>query len=127
MPFGRRENGTGRVEVFLTKPVGELTWEALVHPGRKMCTGERIIFVSSLGSTETAPLALACFLRQTWKEKELIVLDWGAKPVSALFAEIPGVHYLRLSRQATLGECRNLAVHARQFAIFRIRRLGRQC
>jgi S-adenosylmethionine:tRNA ribosyltransferase-isomerase len=46
--IGRRENGTGRVEVFLTKPVGELTWEALVHPGRKMRTGERIVFSEDL-------------------------------------------------------------------------------
>ncbi len=42
--YGRREHGTGRVEVFLTKPVSpdELTWEALVRPGKKMRTGERI-------------------------------------------------------------------------------------
>jgi S-adenosylmethionine:tRNA ribosyltransferase-isomerase len=46
--IGRREGGTGRVEVFLTKPLGDLTWEALVHPGRKMRTGERIIFSEDL-------------------------------------------------------------------------------
>ncbi len=46
--IGRREGGTGRVEVFLTKPLGGLTWEALVHPGRKMRTGERIIFSEDL-------------------------------------------------------------------------------
>ena len=43
--YGRREDGRGgRVEVFLTKPISPdgLTWEALVHPGRKMRTGERI-------------------------------------------------------------------------------------
>ncbi|MEO8100609.1 MAG: tRNA preQ1(34) S-adenosylmethionine ribosyltransferase-isomerase QueA [Acidobacteriota bacterium] len=36
---------TGGVEIFLTRPTGEadgLTWKALVHPGRKMRTGERI-------------------------------------------------------------------------------------
>jgi S-adenosylmethionine:tRNA ribosyltransferase-isomerase len=42
--IGRREGGTGRVEVFLVKPLGDLIWEALVHPGRKMRTGERIVF-----------------------------------------------------------------------------------
>lgn len=42
----RRENLSGRVEVFLTRPVSEdrKTWEALVRPGRKMRTGERIRF-----------------------------------------------------------------------------------
>ncbi len=44
--YGHREHGAGgRVEVFLTKQVSAdgLTWEALVRPGRKMRTGERII------------------------------------------------------------------------------------
>jgi S-adenosylmethionine:tRNA ribosyltransferase-isomerase len=48
--YGRREHGTGRVEVFLTKSISpdELTWEALVHPGKKMRTGERIIISEDL-------------------------------------------------------------------------------
>ena len=43
--YGRREHGTGRVEVFLTRQVSPdgLTWEALVRPGRKMRSGEKII------------------------------------------------------------------------------------
>ena len=42
----RQENLSGRVEVFLTRPVSEdrKTWEALVRPGRKMRTGEKIRF-----------------------------------------------------------------------------------
>jgi S-adenosylmethionine:tRNA ribosyltransferase-isomerase len=46
--FGQREHGAalhkGRVEIFLTKQVSSdgLTWKALVRPGRKMRTGERI-------------------------------------------------------------------------------------
>jgi S-adenosylmethionine:tRNA ribosyltransferase-isomerase len=46
--FGQRERGEalhkGRVEIFLTKQVSSdgLTWMALVRPGRKMRTGERI-------------------------------------------------------------------------------------
>jgi len=42
--YGRREHGTGRVEIFLLKPISadQLTWEALVRPGSKMRTGERI-------------------------------------------------------------------------------------
>jgi S-adenosylmethionine:tRNA ribosyltransferase-isomerase len=41
----RRENLSGRVEVFLLRPLSEdgLTWDALVRPGRKIRTGERII------------------------------------------------------------------------------------
>jgi S-adenosylmethionine:tRNA ribosyltransferase-isomerase len=48
--YGRREHGTGQVEIFLTKPVSSdgLTWEALVHPGRKMRTGERVIISDDL-------------------------------------------------------------------------------
>jgi S-adenosylmethionine:tRNA ribosyltransferase-isomerase len=46
--IGRREGGTGRVEVFLIRPLEDLTWEALVHPGRKMRTGERLIFSEDL-------------------------------------------------------------------------------
>jgi S-adenosylmethionine:tRNA ribosyltransferase-isomerase len=50
--FGTRENMTGRVEVFLTKPISadRLTWEALVRPGRKMRTGERIVFSDTLAA-----------------------------------------------------------------------------
>ena len=46
----RRENLSGRVEVFLTRPVSDdkLTWEALVRPGRKMRTSERIRFSDGL-------------------------------------------------------------------------------
>ncbi|HLX45346.1 MAG TPA: tRNA preQ1(34) S-adenosylmethionine ribosyltransferase-isomerase QueA [Bryobacteraceae bacterium] len=50
--YGRREHGTGRVEIFLTKPVSEdsQTWEALVRPGKKMRTGERIIISDDLSA-----------------------------------------------------------------------------
>jgi S-adenosylmethionine:tRNA ribosyltransferase-isomerase len=48
--YGRREHGTGKVEIFLTKPISSdgLTWEALVHPGRKMRTGERVVISDDL-------------------------------------------------------------------------------
>ena len=50
--YGRREHGTGRVEVFLTKQVSSdgLTWEALVRPGRKMRTGEHIVISEDLSA-----------------------------------------------------------------------------
>lgn len=34
----------GRVEVLLTKDLGNCEWEALVHPGRKIGIGERLLF-----------------------------------------------------------------------------------
>jgi S-adenosylmethionine:tRNA ribosyltransferase-isomerase len=40
----RREHLTGKVEVFLTRRLDPQTWEALVRPGRKMQSGERVIF-----------------------------------------------------------------------------------
>lgn len=40
----RGEHLTGEVEVFLTRRVDAGTWEALVRPGRKLKTGERILF-----------------------------------------------------------------------------------
>ena len=49
--YGRRESGRGgQVEIFLTKPISSdgLTWEALVRPGRKMRTGERIAVSTEL-------------------------------------------------------------------------------
>jgi S-adenosylmethionine:tRNA ribosyltransferase-isomerase len=52
--IGRREHGTGRVEVFLVRPLGDRTWEALVHPGRKMRTGERIV----ISEARTGPARL---------------------------------------------------------------------
>ena len=48
--YGHREHGTGRVELLLTKPISAdgLTWEALVRPGRKLPTGERIVISDDL-------------------------------------------------------------------------------
>lgn len=48
--YGHREQSTGRVEIFLTRPSSpdNLTWEALVRPGKKMRTGERITISEEL-------------------------------------------------------------------------------
>src|SRR6185436_13771720 len=48
--YGRRENGTGRVQIFLTRATSAdgLTWEALVRPGKKMRSGERIMIADDL-------------------------------------------------------------------------------
>jgi S-adenosylmethionine:tRNA ribosyltransferase-isomerase len=40
----RHEHLSGTVEVFLAREVGPDVWEALVRPGRKMETGERVVF-----------------------------------------------------------------------------------
>ena len=40
----RREHLTGKVEVLLTWQIDPHTWQALVRPGRKMRTGERLLF-----------------------------------------------------------------------------------
>src|SRR5215813_5188012 len=34
----------GRVEVLLTRQLGNLEWQALVRPGRKIAVGEKIFF-----------------------------------------------------------------------------------
>lgn len=39
---------TGRVEVLLTKQLDPETWQALVHPGRKIGVGERLLFGEGL-------------------------------------------------------------------------------
>jgi S-adenosylmethionine:tRNA ribosyltransferase-isomerase len=44
----RREYLSGEVEVFLLRPIGPREWTALVRPGRKMRTGERILFEGGL-------------------------------------------------------------------------------
>jgi S-adenosylmethionine:tRNA ribosyltransferase-isomerase len=48
--FGHRVGHTGQVEVLLLRPVDSAAkdWEALVHPGKKMRLGERVIFADGL-------------------------------------------------------------------------------
>jgi S-adenosylmethionine:tRNA ribosyltransferase-isomerase len=40
----KTEHLSGKVEIFLTRRLEADTWEALVRPGRKLQTGERILF-----------------------------------------------------------------------------------
>jgi S-adenosylmethionine:tRNA ribosyltransferase-isomerase len=40
----RSEHLTGKVEIFLTRELASVTWEALVRPGRKLQVGERVLF-----------------------------------------------------------------------------------
>jgi S-adenosylmethionine:tRNA ribosyltransferase-isomerase len=52
----RRENLSGKVEVLLLRPVSAdaKEWQALVRPGRKMRTGERVWFDGALKAEITA-------------------------------------------------------------------------
>jgi hypothetical protein len=53
--------------------------------------------------------AIQCFERQTYPERELIVVDDGPDPVSDLIPCHPQVRYVRLAGSRTLGQKRNLA------------------
>jgi S-adenosylmethionine:tRNA ribosyltransferase-isomerase len=48
--FGHRAGHTGHVEVLLLRPMDSAAkeWEALVHPGKKMRVGERVVFAEEL-------------------------------------------------------------------------------
>lgn len=52
----RWQNLSGKTEVFLLRPVSEdgLAWTALVHPGRKMRTGEVVLFSDELSAEVVA-------------------------------------------------------------------------
>lgn len=49
-----REFLTGKVEVLLTRRLGEWEWQALVRPGKKIAVGEIIIFSNELHAEITA-------------------------------------------------------------------------
>ncbi|HYK05719.1 MAG TPA: glycosyltransferase family A protein [Thermoanaerobaculia bacterium] len=58
--------------------------------------------------------ALRCYARQTYPNRELLVLDGGEHDVADLCRGIDGVRHLRLSPDMTYGACMNVgAEHAR--------------
>lgn len=69
--FARREQGrgttkkershlpTGRIQVFLTEQKGEWEWNALVRPGRKVLTGETLLFEAPSGDERLRARVLA--------------------------------------------------------------------
>ena len=61
----RREHLSGQVEVFLTRQREPNVWDALVHPGRKMHIGERVLFGG--GELEAEVLARGEFGLRTVK------------------------------------------------------------
>lgn len=55
------------------------------------------------------PQALRCFSRQTYPNRELIVVDDGADGVSDLCKGVPNVRYTALHGKHSVGEKRNIA------------------
>lgn len=58
------------------------------------------------------PAAIEMFLRQTYADKELIIVDDGEDSVADLIPAGPSVRYLRESRRISVGDKRNLACDA---------------
>jgi glycosyltransferase involved in cell wall biosynthesis len=56
------------------------------------------------------PRAIACFLRQSYAPRELLILDDGDDPVSDLLPPDPRLRYVRLDSRISLGLKRNRCV-----------------
>ena len=74
--------------------------------------------VSCILSTRDRPQflrqAIRCFERQTFPDRELVVVDGGDDPVEELCAGRASVRYVRADAGAEYGTCLNLAAqHAR--------------
>ena len=64
----RQEYLTGEVEVLLLRPVDSAAreWEALVHPGKKMRVGEKVLFAEGLEAEEANPRSPPAPTPSTW-------------------------------------------------------------
>jgi glycosyltransferase involved in cell wall biosynthesis len=70
-----------------------------------LCTGNRPGFFRQ---------ALRCFLRQTWEDSELVVVDDGEMPVEDLCRGLFRVRYIRVAQPTCLGAKLNVGIrHAR--------------
>jgi glycosyltransferase involved in cell wall biosynthesis len=81
--------------------------------------------VSCLMTTRDRPhfveQALRCFSRQTYADRELIVVDAGEQAlVDEVCGGIRGVHYVRSAPGATYGACLNIAARDARGAIFQL-------
>jgi glycosyltransferase involved in cell wall biosynthesis len=61
------------------------------------------------GRPQFAAQAIRCFQRQTWSNRELLIVDDGTPGVAELAAADPRIRYFRLGRRLTTGAKRNLA------------------
>lgn len=75
----------GRVEVLLTRQLGPLEWQALVHPGRKIGIGERLYF------GENRELEAEVIARGTFGERTL-----RFAPVPDFFARVAALGHVPL-------------------------------
>src|SRR5260370_17746161 len=66
---------------------------------------------------EFIPQALRCFLRQSYENSELIVVDDGRDPVGDLCQGLPRVRYIRLHRPATTGTKLNIGIKRARGAV----------
>ena len=55
------------------------------------------------------PLAIHCFLSQTWEDRELIIVDDGAEPVAGIIPYDPRIRYAFVLGLGSLGNKRNWA------------------
>ncbi len=53
------------------------------------------------------PAAIACWLAQTYQNKELLIMDDSDEPVRKLVPKVPGIRYVRLKEKLTTGAKRN--------------------
>jgi hypothetical protein len=53
------------------------------------------------------PAAIACWMEQTYQNKELLIIDDGDEPVRKLVPKVPGIRYVRLKEKLTTGAKRN--------------------
>ena len=64
---------------------------------------------TTIDRPEFIPQMMRYFRRQTWPEKELILVDGGHTPVERLCAAVPGVRYVRAAPETSVGACLNIA------------------
>lgn len=72
------------------------------------------MFISCIMPTTCArrafiPRAVECYLSQTWKETELVVVDDGETSVIDLFDAVPNLVYVRFPVRSKIGRKRNIA------------------
>jgi S-adenosylmethionine:tRNA ribosyltransferase-isomerase len=92
----RKEHLAARIEVLLTRHIGEELWEALVRPGRKVRTGERLFF-------EGGGLEAEVVGRGPYGERQLRFVSTTGEEVSQVIdriGHVPLPPYIRRSDEA---------------------------